>query len=88
MGRGKGVSVLRAYVTILKMLGRSRYGTSIAEIIQETGFCRRNVYRYLHAIKEAGLPIIQEKDQRSRHGRTRRWRMVSRPEWMSKVGIL
>lgn len=87
-GRGKGVGVLSKFLAVMKVISERRMGVTINELCRRTGVPRRNMYRYLNEIVRAKLPLVSERNPRSRSGREKLWRFAERLEWMQKIGIL
>ena len=78
---------LRQVFGILRLLSARRFGVHLKEIIKQTGFSRRTAYRYMNAIRDAGVPIVAERDYNGK-GNQKLWKMLNRQEFMAKVGIL
>lgn len=77
---------LKAALKIMVYLSEHRFGATIHDLMQETGRGRRNIYRYLAALNEAGIEI-QNCSPRGA-GIIARFRIVDRPRWSRMLGIL
>jgi predicted DNA-binding transcriptional regulator AlpA len=54
------------------------------ELMATAGLGRRSIYRYMHSFKAAGFNI---EARAVNGGRTKRWRLLDRRQWMSLTGI-
>jgi predicted DNA-binding transcriptional regulator YafY len=66
----RNAEVIRQW-QILRTLGTSRQGESVAELARQTGVTERTIWRDVAALQEAGFPLVDEKVD----GRTR-WTLL------------
>lgn len=78
-------SPLKAALAILIYLAEHRFGATVGDLMEETGFKRRNIYRYIKALNEAGIEVVNCSPRGQ--GYRSKFRLADRPRWGQMVGI-
>lgn len=87
MSKGSRLGTLTRTLKILQFVATRRFGATAAEIAEEIGCTKRNVYHTLACLEEAGIRIMSDQSW-EKFGRKCRWKIVGQQEFLRRIGII
>ena len=77
---------LKTALQILFYLEDHRFGATVEDLMEETGYSRRAIYRYLEVFRDVGIKLVAM--GHLGRGPKRRWRLENRKKYLVLRGIL